>query len=72
MEYKKLLQLSPQSVMITRRAIVEMMYILNPSNEPNIEAHNCKQHNVEWGLVPKLLQFSGKISDGFDFFKILK
>ena len=50
----KLLQLFLQSVMIAKRAIVEMMHILNPNIEPNVGVHNYKQHDIDWRLVPKL------------------
>ena len=56
----ELLQLYAQLVIVTKRAIVEMMHILNPYIEPNVVVHNCKQHNVDWVLVPKLPQFLAK------------
>ena len=65
---------SPDSIIVARQAVPAMLNLLRHNIEPNAGVVGYKGHhqNVDWGIVPKLKQFTGRLSEGFSFLQSFK
>lgn len=67
----ELMAMPAANIVKARVAMIDMLNLLRRNIEPNAGVNQARG-DVDWGIVPKLTRFSGKLEEGFNFLQNFK